>query len=66
MFHLRINHYDAVESIAADLKAEDDQELLMKCADYFIEQQHFEKAVNLLAIAKQVFFVKYFNFYLIL
>uniref|UniRef100_A0ABL0EJ54 Anaphase-promoting complex subunit 4 WD40 domain-containing protein n=1 Tax=Rhodnius prolixus TaxID=13249 RepID=A0ABL0EJ54_RHOPR len=49
----RINHYDAVESIAADLKAEDDQELLMKCADYFIEQQHFEKAVNLLAIAKQ-------------
>ncbi|KAF6215141.1 hypothetical protein GE061_009892 [Apolygus lucorum] len=49
----RYNQYDAVELVASELTAEDDKELLMKCADYFIEQAHFEKAVHLLAIAKQ-------------
>lgn len=56
-FTIRYNQYDAVELVASELTAEDDQELLMKCADYFIEQAHFEKAVHLLAIGKQVRFL---------
>ncbi|XP_014248149.1 intraflagellar transport protein 140 homolog [Cimex lectularius] len=59
MFHkaldlaFRNNQFDAVELIATELTSDDDKELLVKCADYFIEQEHFEKAVHLLAIAKQ-------------
>ncbi|BES89280.1 Hypothetical protein NTJ_02087 [Nesidiocoris tenuis] len=49
----RYNQYNAVELVASELTADDDKELLMKCSDYFIEQAHFEKAVHLLAIAKQ-------------
>ncbi|KAL1124430.1 hypothetical protein AAG570_001058 [Ranatra chinensis] len=49
----RNNQYEAVELIATELTSDSDVEILMKCADYFMEQQHYEKAVHLLAIAKQ-------------
>ncbi|CAH1389189.1 unnamed protein product [Nezara viridula] len=49
----RNNHFDAVEQIATELTSENDTDLLTRCAQYFIDQHHYEKAVHLLAVAKQ-------------
>lgn len=54
LFHGRNNHFDAVEQIATELTSENDSDLLTRCAQYFIDQHHYEKAVHLLAVAKQV------------
>ena len=40
--------------ISEDLDDKTDPELLQKCADFFIENGQFDRAVDLLAIAKKV------------
>uniref|UniRef100_A0A1B6C8A4 Intraflagellar transport protein 140 homolog n=1 Tax=Clastoptera arizonana TaxID=38151 RepID=A0A1B6C8A4_9HEMI len=49
----RCEQYDAVQLIAQELNSDSDIELLVKCSRFFIEKDQFEKAVELLAIAKQ-------------
>ena len=46
--------------IALDLDSKADPALLQKVADYFLENNQFDKAVDLLAIAKKVM-LKLFN-----
>lgn len=40
--------------IAMELNSDSDTDLLTKCAQFFMQKQHFEKAVGLLAVAKKV------------
>ncbi|XP_054283383.1 intraflagellar transport protein 140 homolog [Macrosteles quadrilineatus] len=49
----RYEQVEAVQMIASELNSDSDSELLVMCAQFFIDKQHFEKAVRLLAIAKK-------------
>lgn len=46
--------YDTLETIVTDLDVNSDPALVIKCATYFVNNKHFEKAVGLLAVGKQV------------
>ncbi|XP_022916343.2 intraflagellar transport protein 140 homolog [Onthophagus taurus] len=45
--------FETLQQIAVDLDAESDPALIKKCAEYFVSNQQFEKAVDLLAIGKK-------------
>ncbi|RZF46866.1 hypothetical protein LSTR_LSTR008247 [Laodelphax striatellus] len=49
----RCEQFETVQLIATELDPDIDAELLVKCAQFFIEKEHFEKAVSLLAIARK-------------
>lgn len=49
----RCGQMDAVESIASQLSVSSDADLIVKCALYFADQGHYDRAVHLYAIAKQ-------------
>lgn len=64
----RAQQYSALQSIVVDLDSNSDPNLLMKCAKFFVDNKQFEKAVDMLAIAKQVDIILFvsnlhFNFY---
>lgn len=48
------NQYDILQQIATDLDADSDPALVQKCADYFVNNEQFDKAVDLLAVGKKV------------
>ncbi|KAG8223373.1 hypothetical protein J437_LFUL001251 [Ladona fulva] len=49
----RTQQYNALQYIAMDLNANSDPMLLQKCASFFIQNKQYEKAVDLLAVAKK-------------
>ncbi|KAJ9573631.1 hypothetical protein L9F63_008972, partial [Diploptera punctata] len=49
----RTQQYNALQFIAVDLNSSSDPALVQKCARFFVENGQYEKAVNLLALAKQ-------------
>ncbi|EFA08985.1 Intraflagellar transport protein 140 homolog-like Protein [Tribolium castaneum] len=49
----KAQQYDILQQIATDLDADSDPALVQKCADYFVTNEQFDKAVDLLAIAKK-------------
>lgn len=59
----KTQHYDTLLQIATDLDANSDPALIKKCADYFIANQQFDKAVDLLAIGKKVCYGQAVLFY---
>lgn len=50
----KTQQYDALQQMSSDLDANSDPALVQKCADYFITNEQYDKAVDLLAIAKKV------------
>lgn len=50
----RTQQFDTLQQIATDLDSDSDPALLLKCAEYFVSNKQFDKAVNLLAIGKEV------------
>ena len=46
--------YAALHMVSEDLNEKTDPELLQRCADYFIENSQFDRAVDLLAIGRKV------------
>ena len=53
----RTKQFAALQMISEDLDDKTDPELLQRCADFFIENHQFDRAVDLLAIAKKVCFI---------
>ncbi|KAG1671031.1 Intraflagellar transport protein 140 [Nymphon striatum] len=49
----RVKQFSVLQHIANDLDEKADPQLLMKCADFFIANGHFDRAVDLLSIAKK-------------
>ncbi|CAH0563779.1 unnamed protein product [Brassicogethes aeneus] len=49
----KTQQYDILQQIATDLDASSDPALVQKCAEYFVTNEQFDKAVDLLAIAKK-------------
>lgn len=45
--------YDILQQVASDLNGESDPALIEKCAEFFVSNEQFDKAVDLLAIAKK-------------
>jgi hypothetical protein len=50
----RTQQTDALQHIALSLDSKSDPAIVQKCAHFFVENGQYEKAVNLLAIGKQV------------
>lgn len=50
----KTQQFDTLQQIAADLDSESDPALIEKCAEYFVSNQQYDKAVDLLAIAQKV------------
>lgn len=50
----KTQHYDTLLQIATDLDANSDPALIKKCSDYFMANEQFDKAVNLLAVGRNV------------
>ena len=46
--------FGALQLISSDLDERADPELLQRCADFFLENGQYDKAVDLLAIGKKV------------
>jgi intraflagellar transport protein 140 len=46
--------FAALQMISEDLDDKTDPELLQRCADFFIENGQFDRAVDLLAVGKKV------------
>lgn len=51
----RTRQYEVLQDIATQLDSYSDPALVQKCAEYFVTNEQFDKAVDLLAIAKKVF-----------
>jgi intraflagellar transport protein 140 len=50
----RAKQFGALQMISGDLDERADPELLQRCADFFLENEQFDKAVDLLSIGKNV------------
>jgi hypothetical protein len=50
----RSQQFSALQFIAVDLNSASDPALVQKCAHFFVQNGQYEKAVNLLAVGKQV------------
>lgn len=46
--------FDALQQMTSDLDSNSDPILVQKCAEYFINNHQYDKAVDLLAVAKKV------------
>ena len=55
--------FGALQLISSDLDERADPELLQRCADFFLENGQYDKAVDLLAIGKKVY--DWFNFHFV-
>ncbi|KAF5285788.1 hypothetical protein FQA39_LY04249 [Lamprigera yunnana] len=49
----KFEHFDVLQQVATSLDYDSDPALIRKCADYFLTNQQFDKAVDLLAVGKQ-------------
>ncbi|XP_049817321.1 intraflagellar transport protein 140 homolog isoform X2 [Aethina tumida] len=49
----KTQQFDILQQIATDLDATSDPALIEKCAEYFVTNEQFDKAVDLLAMAKK-------------
>ncbi|VVC28777.1 Six-bladed beta-propeller, TolB-like,WD40-repeat-containing domain,WD40 repeat, conserved site,WD40/YVTN [Cinara cedri] len=49
----RCQNYDAIVTMSQELNIEDDSSLLLKCSSFFMNQGHYDNAVNLLAMANK-------------
>ncbi|XP_018335270.1 intraflagellar transport protein 140 homolog [Agrilus planipennis] len=47
------HQFDTIQGIATDLDTESDPALIEKCADYFVQNEQYDKAVDLLAVGKK-------------
>ena len=56
IFFSRTQQFDALQLIAVNLTSTSDPALIHKCARFFVENNQFDKAVELLAIGKMVSF----------
>merc|ERR1719487_2122208 len=45
--------FDALKKIAGELNAESDPEVLARCAEFFMDNSHNDKAVHLLSMSHQ-------------
>lgn len=50
----RTKQFQALQHISSDLNDKTDPQLLQKCADFFMSNSQFDRAVDLLANGKQV------------
>jgi len=50
----RTKQFGALQMISGDLDERADPELLKRCADFFLENGQYDKAVDLLGIGKKV------------
>ena len=50
----RAKQFGALQMISGDLDERADPELLQRCADFFLENGQYDKAVDLLGIGKKV------------
>ena len=50
----KTEQFGALQMISDDLDENADPEVLRKCAEFFIDHEQFDKAVNLLVVAKKV------------
>ena len=50
----RHQKYHVLQDIALDLTAKHDPAVIQKVADYFVENEQYDKAIDLLAIGKRV------------
>ena len=50
----KTEQFGALQMISEDLDENADPEVLRKCAEFFIDHEQFDKAVNLLVVAKKV------------
>jgi len=50
----RTEQFSALDLIASDLNEKSDPRVLERCAEFFIKNQQYVKAVQLLAYAKKV------------
>lgn len=50
----KTQHFDILQDIATQLNSDSDPALIQKCADYFVKEEQYDKAVDLLAVAKKV------------
>lgn len=50
----KTQNFDILQDIATQLNSDSDPALIEKCADYFVTEEQFDKAVDLLAVAKKV------------
>ena len=55
--------FGALQMISEDLDDKADPELLQRCADFFIDNGQYDRAVDLLAIAKKVSSTSVWNVY---
>ena len=46
--------FAALQGVSEDLDESTDPQLLQRCADFFIDNSQFDRAVDLLALAKRV------------
>ncbi|XP_074040796.1 intraflagellar transport protein rempA isoform X2 [Leptinotarsa decemlineata] len=49
----KTQQYEILQEIATQLDANSDPALVQKCAEYFVSNEQFDKAVDLLAVAKK-------------
>ncbi len=59
----KTEQFGPLQLIADDLDSSSDPALVAKCAAFFLEHGHFDKAVDLLAISKKVRIVRRFGLY---
>lgn len=50
----KTQQFDILQDIATELNANSDPALIQKCAEYFVTNEQYDKAVDLMAIAKKV------------
>ena len=55
----KTEQFGALQLISEDLDENADPEVLRKCAEFFISHDQFDKAVNLLVVAKKVIQIIY-------
>lgn len=54
----KTQQFEALHQLTSDLDAISDPVLVQKCAEYFIQNQQFDKAVNLLATTQKVSYIR--------
>ena len=59
----RTQQFGALQMISEDLDERTDPDMLNKCAEFFIDHGQFDRAVNLLIVAKRVSFLFHTNVY---
>jgi len=51
---VELHQFEALEMVSESLTASSDPELLHTAAKFFLDNSHFDRAVNILALARRV------------